>query len=382
MNIKKIKTIFATLSVSATPIYLVACGQQETISKVSLQNVTSTSAQLILSNVSKVEVGGKEDFGKFEVQLRTKDGEYKSMPITNQLIGHKERQVIITIDNLKPNTEYAARIFQQLPTEKKELFFSNHSFTTSQAPQITSFKIVPVTDTSSQYSFDATVTDNALKNKPVEVRIAKSNELSSDKYIKQTFFDNQKNDGLLHINLTNLDRNTNYQIIGFYDSQGNRIRFESNAVLNFKTNADVIDLKLLAPNPDESAIDSQLKNIKQYFAVKFAPGVANSSNVFNYKLIFKAKTKPQAPEYIKNNQNKDQTYEATFSRTDTNTGEQIFVANFPWRSDYYFFLTSVHNQLISNSNQFDPDNGNGTNSLQINPAILKTPFQINNPESN
>lgn len=385
MNIKKIKTIFATsLVVSVAPIYFVACGQQETISKVSIQNITSTSAQLILSNVSKVKVGDKDDFGKLDVQLKTEGADYKSIPITNQLIGRDQNQVIITIDNLKPNTKYVAKIFQQLPTENvgKELFFRDNIFTTKDAPQINNFKVVPVNDKSSEYSFDATITDNKLTNQLITIRIAKTNQLSNDKYISQSFVNNQENDGLIHIRLTNLDRATNYKVIGFYDSQGKSLRFEPNDLLNFQTSSDVIDLKLLPPNPNENAIDSKLENIRQYFEVQFARGIVNSSNVSNYKLIFKAKTKPLAPEYIKkSDENKDQEFVAEYNRAGSKDNSYVFVVNLPWRKGYYYFLTSIHNQFISDSKQYDPNNKNSTNSLEIDPSILKTSFQIDNPEA-
>ncbi|WP_434336715.1 hypothetical protein [Mesomycoplasma conjunctivae] len=384
MKIKKNKFVPFVLGVASfsTPVYLVACGTQNN-AEISIQNIQSTSAKIILSYPEKTDLTAQNVASKFQVSLRQKSQEsFNKVDARFRLTNNNGQKVEISLSQLNPETEYAVKIEELGGEAQKQLFLKNNVFTTTKTPQFGDLKTELPKDPSSQYAFSLKIDDASLINQQVEVKYKSDSELNNE-FESIELPVSASTDQRLHVFIPSLKRDTNYTIEGLFlkkeDGKSTKVRTEGIFPIHFRTEADIVSLKV-APKKMTGQISSDLKTIRTEFIVKFANGVVNSDNVESYNLIFKVLNNTSSGgKYQKDETGKDIEYIARYESPSEEENSYIFVANLPWnqQNPVSIQLVASQNLLNTNSKKFDADIKNSDNNLKINQSILEKIISIN-----
>ncbi|WP_230861166.1 hypothetical protein [Mycoplasma sp. 'Moose RK'] len=359
------------------PVLTMACVVKKE-PEILLQNLQSKSVEIILDNVNLAP--GENVAKSFLVELKKENTkEYQATNFTaRKTLHNNEPKILLKISDLDADTRYVIRINRFKGEKKEQLFVKGNVFKTNPNPIIIpkSFQVIIPSDPSSQFSFKVALANQNLSQQKIDVHFYKANETRENVEIQQ-FTHNLKSDQFLYVNLTNLERGTNYVISGLFDQSGNLLTFDDNLFpYNFRTEADIVGLEL-SNQKFAGQIDGKLESISVDFVVRFSPGIVNANNVKNYVLVFKRENEGVGTGFDQVD-NKDLEFIAKFSKNqDPKSNSYIFRVKFPWNQPNNFYkITKGYNKLAQNNHSFDQNILDSPNILKINPSILQQKFRI------
>ncbi|MBG0730881.1 hypothetical protein IM807_02135 [Mycoplasma sp. 'Moose RK'] len=368
---------FFLSSMFLVPVLTMACVVKKE-PEILLQNLQSKSVEIILDNVNLAP--GENVAKSFLVELKKENTkEYQATNFTaRKTLHNNEPKILLKISDLDADTRYVIRINRFKGEKKEQLFVKGNVFKTNPNPIIIpkSFQVIIPSDPSSQFSFKVALANQNLSQQKIDVHFYKANETRENVEIQQ-FTHNLKSDQFLYVNLTNLERGTNYVISGLFDQSGNLLTFDDNLFpYNFRTEADIVGLEL-SNQKFAGQIDGKLESISVDFVVRFSPGIVNANNVKNYVLVFKRENEGVGTGFDQVD-NKDLEFIAKFSKNqDPKSNSYIFRVKFPWNQPNNFYkITKGYNKLAQNNHSFDQNILDSPNILKINPSILQQKFRI------